>query len=914
MSYFRKFLYPSILIFLTVLICFLNYKSNTFLTGWDTLHPEFNFNLNFKRLFFGVWHQEQGLGAIPGHSQMADLPRVLILWIFHFFLPLNFLRYSYIFLCFILGPLGIYFLISLILKNKNIAFLSSLFYIFNLSTLQQFYVPFEMFPTQWAFLPWIILFAIKNLQKPSKSNLINFLVFSLLSTPQAYAAHLWYPFFGIFSLFLFIYWLLHKNKKTFKTASILIALTLFINSFWLLPNLYFIFTSSSVVENSKVNRLFSQEYLLQNRETGYIKDVALQKGFYFNWQIYNSSTSKFENLMPQWNNYLNQPIVTFIGYLLFFLCAIGLIFSFFNKNPLFISISPFIIIPFILLTNNIFPFDKVFDFLIKFSIFEQAFRFIFTKFSILFLFGLTLYFSYFLHTIFNLFLKKPIQIFISLFFIISFLIYTFPFFTGQLISKKMEINIPLPYFQLYGFLKNKPEGKILSLPLYNFTGWQYYNWGYQGSGFIWFNLKQSILDRDFDRWSSQNEEAFREFFFTLYAKNPDSFLQTITKYNIKYILWDQNIITPSEKNREQIVFINEINSILSQLQEQKIISSPKQFGNIYLYEILSNSSLIKISDIKNNISPTYLWNFWDNAFFTYHDYLTSNKNFSDVNKINFPLRDLINNREKINYEKLKNLKLIDEDNQIKFEARNILFTDSQTNFLKLKDFDNQKIIDYQTTNTSTGSNLETDIPHNKGFIIGFKSRFFQGLPLRFCVQNQYNNICTVYEELGKHKNFDWDYYLLPPMDNFSGFAITLDNISLGNYTSHNQLAEIALIPLIADISPKINSNQSSETILDYKNFSFFYQINLSGKNNKNTLVFNQSFHQGWLAFYFDGLRPIFLKDHVLVNNWANGWFLPNTKYLISNTIYLIFWPQVLEFLGFGLLIGTIILILKFKDK
>jgi hypothetical protein len=261
--HWQLFLFPIILIILTVVICLLNYTPNTFLTGWDTLHPELNFSLNFKRLLT-LWHSEQGLGAIPAHAQIADIPRVFILYLFHFIFPLNFLRYSYIFLCFILGPLGIYFLIQHFFKKNIISFLAALFYIFNLSTVQQFYVPFEMFPTQWAFLPWIILFSLKYLKNNNRQNLILFSLFTLFATPQAYASQLWYAFFFIYALFLILYSYLHKN---FQNSKKLIIFTLLLNAFWLIPNLFYIFTSSSAPKLNRDNRLYSQEYLYKNRAT-----------------------------------------------------------------------------------------------------------------------------------------------------------------------------------------------------------------------------------------------------------------------------------------------------------------------------------------------------------------------------------------------------------------------------------------------------------------------------------------------------------------------------------------------------------------------------------------------------------------------------------------------------------------------
>jgi len=56
-----------------------------------------------------------------------------------------------------------------------------------------------------------------------------------------------------------------------------------------------------------------------------------------------------------------------------------------------------------------------------------------------------------------------------------------------------------------------------------------------------------------------------------------------------------------------------------------------------------------------------------------------------------------------------------------------------------------------------------------------------------------------------------------------------------------------------------------------------------------------------------------LKEHVLVNNWANGWVLdnndsPNHKFIT------IFWPQYLEYLGFAILIFTFAGILFLKKS
>ena len=96
LRFLKRNTYSILIIIIVSAVAYLTYRPNTFLTGWDTLHPELNFSLNFERMFNGVWREEQGLGAVAGHSHMADLPRVVILWLLHFALPLSSLRYFYV--------------------------------------------------------------------------------------------------------------------------------------------------------------------------------------------------------------------------------------------------------------------------------------------------------------------------------------------------------------------------------------------------------------------------------------------------------------------------------------------------------------------------------------------------------------------------------------------------------------------------------------------------------------------------------------------------------------------------------------------------------------------------------------------------------------------------------------------------
>jgi hypothetical protein len=255
-----------VLLSLTLVLIVKNYTFGTFLSGWDTLHPEFNFSLNFQRVIFGVFRENQGLGAVAIHSHIADLPRILILYFFHFFTPLSFLRYLYIFLMLAIGPLGFYFFaLKYLVKNKVGAFLGALFYLLNLGTLQTFFVPFEMFATQYGFLPWLFLFAFNIFSEKEKAkNVIIFSILTLFSAPMAYAATLWYLYFSALILFCVALFILNLNKKKefIKNSLLILGLTLGINLFWLLPNIYAVLTQGQYIGAANINRLFSEQDFL----------------------------------------------------------------------------------------------------------------------------------------------------------------------------------------------------------------------------------------------------------------------------------------------------------------------------------------------------------------------------------------------------------------------------------------------------------------------------------------------------------------------------------------------------------------------------------------------------------------------------------------------------------------------------
>ena len=916
------------LVFIVFILAIINYQPGTFLTGWDTLHPEFDFGLNFKRLFFGVWRSDQGLGAVAGHSHMSDLPRVIILWILHFVLPVSFLRYTYVFLCLLFGPLGIYFLIHYLLKkvdndpakggmtNKNepIAFLGGLFFLFNLGTVQQFIVAFEMFTTQYAVLPWIVLFSLKYLQNPNRKNLLYFAIATLFSTPQAYAAHLWYAFFAVYICFLFLHAFFQRRIindtgvvanapsqndskfnsntqiKKLKNIILLVFVTLLINSYWLLPNLYFVKTSSHVPVEAKQTRLFSQEYGLRNREHGYLKDVALIKGFYFNWSIFNFDKEKPEYLMSEWRKHFSNPLVTYIGYGLFTTVVLAFLASALHRQKLFLVFSPFLLIPMIFLLNNTYPFSLLFDFLIQFSIFDQAFRFVFTKFSIFLSFAYTIYFSYFIFLLFNRWSGRTAVAAITFISFLFLFIYATPAFKGNLISSKIKIKIPGEYFRFWDFMKNQTDGAVLSLPLHTFSGWQYYDWKYQGSGFIWFGLKQAILDRDFDRWSIQNEQAYREFHHALYTRNPDFFLTNLKKFNVQYILWDRNNITTSLKNRPQKVYDRESGLLLSQLESQLQISRLAQFANLTVYKVNTVASDKLLTLNLPLVNPQYRWSDFDFAYQKLGPYFTSlDQTDSARSGYVFPYRDIYTPDDKLKQDIFNKFSYLQENQfLLNFSAEEIYESNKSVDGVTLTESAGEKILNFNAKNTINGVGLDFySLSHDKAYLLVINARHIQGLPLRICLKNLYSTLCDIYDEIYKNRDFGDNYFFIPPSEVGIGYELTIDNLSYGDIESVNDLKFISIIPVSSKL---MGSYEKIDAASEY------------------ITTLKQAYNPGWIAI-LDGK----ILEHVLVNNWANGWRLSDEVNSDTGFVF-IFWPQYLQYFGFALLIGSFVWILKRKNQ
>ena len=524
-------IFPLLLTAVGIILVLTNYTPGTILSGWDTLHPEFNLGLYLQRIFWGVWQQHQGLGAVAAQAHASELGRLWYLWI-----PF---RYGYFWISLILGPLGVFFFLKKLVK-PSAAFLGGLFYLLNLGTMQHFYLPLEMFATGYAFLPWLFWAVYEK-----RLILLSFLF--LVSVPMAHTPTLWFIHFAALIIFAFC---LDKKWaiKVFLTG-------ILVNSFWLLPSLYFIFTHGADVINSHISQQFSPKAFAVSKEFGNLWDIALIRGYLFDWGHFDFVSRRFVDLLPVWKNHLSNPFVLTIGHGSFAAVILGILLSLKKKIPAGRAMIP-------VLLFSAFGLLGLVE--------TEALRFPFTKFSLLLMLSFAVYFSLAVDYLKKFWIVIPVLL----------IIYMWPAFNGNLICDCERVTFPPEYQQTFDwFNKQDPDTRIAPFPVDSIYGWGYYGWGYEGAGFRWFGLPQPILDREFDRWMPTNENYYKEISYALYSKNLPLFEEVLEKYRVNWLLVDGNIINSSSP---KALYLDELADLV---RKSEIVRPDRQFGKIKIYQV-----------------------------------------------------------------------------------------------------------------------------------------------------------------------------------------------------------------------------------------------------------------------------------------------------------------------------------------
>jgi hypothetical protein len=573
--------------------------------------------------------------------------------------------------------------------------------------------------------------------------------------------------------------------------------------------------------------------------------------------------------------------------------------------------------------------------------------------------------------------------------------YFLPAFQGNLIHKAMRIDIPQRYFAMFDWLKSQPQtNKVAILPIHSIWNWVYYDWGYQGAGFLQFGIPQPILDRDYDRWSPYNEQYQREMTTAIYSRDAELLDSLMEKYNIGYVLVDEEVVAPGSK--PNVFFFDHLEPTLSRSTS---ISLARDFGaglKIYAVKPRSNDAVVYTPTQFADVTPTLLAGYHDQAFRDVGHYAST----GDVNNsANYLVRDLLLNRleqvdisqvtiesdrlvfnlgqlnklEELSYG--KNLyptfisqyydTILEEQSEIVArDDRLVVSTPITTQPVYLKNEPHrapgcaskpgtrrsERVVQDDFVRFVAQSGVSCDfvsfpnLNHDTGHILFIEARFVEGLQTRVCISNSISRRCDIDSLLGKTRDWQTYTFMVPPLpDGHAGYDVHLSTLSTGNKISTTDIRSVHMIPIpyywlqSLVTKPKTTSEVTSNNLelLDFAKLGQnIFKVALAQENSSESglLVLNQGFEPGWHAYVIENststvrnaLNNLFpylfgkaLTNHVLVNNRANGWQLDDVQRSMFNvqresetqstsnfelrTIYIVFWPQLLEIIGLAML-------------
>jgi hypothetical protein len=157
------------------------------------------------------------------------------------------------------------------------------------------------------------------------------------------------------------------------------------------------------------------------------------------------------------------------------------------------------------------------------------------------------------------------------------------------------------------------------------------------------------------------------------------------------------------------------------------------------------------------------------------------------------------------------------------------------------------------------------------------------------------------------------------------FFLTLQGETFNTESNTVEVNELSLTPLplrwlggirIESSTPPLN-NVVPLVILKEQRFSpYHYETRvLNNSSHESYLVLPQGYDQAWVALAYrqdtKWWQPVRLP-HLIYNGWGNVWEVPAGEW----KVVLLFWPQLLSWVGYGLLIlsGSVVALLAFKEK
>lgn len=246
-------------------------------------------------------------------------------------------------------------------------------------------------------------------------------------------------------------------------------------------------------------------------------------------------------------------------------------------------------------------------------------------------------------------------------------------------------------------------------------------------------------------------------------------------------------------------------------------------------------------------------------------------------------------------------------------------------YIRLSSFESKQCISY----------FLSDLPTDNSYMVSLSARHIAGVSPKFYVTNNRKiDYLNVFVDAATRDWKDFHYILPATIPNEIGYDLWFENASFLKERTINDFGgfEIARIPynFLNDIHfAKESTLPSANTINDitvYHPNETYYAIDITKATNNSVLSLSQRFDLGWKAYSLSSdkaawnkLFPFLfgdeIQEHVLVNNWKNGWFLSEQKCIHNGCrIVIIYWPQYLQYIGYIVLILTGIGLTVYRQK
>lgn len=884
-------------------IIFANIHPHLSLMGWDGIYPELNIPLNILRGLSAGWQEYYGAGLVGGHGFAATLPYTLVAGLLSLVLPQQLIRQSLVFLCYYLGGLGMLFVSEKVLRKLSdrehwtIACVASLFYLVNLGSMQTFYLPLEAFTVSFAALPWLTLFTIELLEKLSVKRILTFIAALFIASVQGFIPAVFVAYITSLAIFTGIVAVSHRTKTMWKRILVIWACVIAVNSYWLGPLAYFTLTDTHDYVRAYNNLTSTPEFVEKSIQYGSFANVMLLKSF--NWD----SVELGGPILKPWIDHFGIPVIPWIGYGMFALACTGVLYAFTRRKPVIWGLGISALYFFGNLAIDTPPFSWITQYVQSVSpALTQAFRTTFTKFGT----GMSFYESLFLaiglyavSQLLNRQSLKQMGVLITVLGTVLLFVYGLPMWSQGLIYQKLFVAFPKQYTDAMTYINSLPDGRVADFPQDCPEGWYNSLWGYFGSGFLWYGVNKPVMARAFDVWSHNNENYYWELSTALRQQNYPLVENVLNKYDITYILYDQNYThCRSQKGlTTSLDFRNYLDQSTSYIKLREFSGNSILPITIYARRQSDSSSYIQILTHAPAVHNIATYADTDPWYALNGPYISSNPQDTETNGLFSKRGDPI-------YPDLTTLTPVATASAFDSQPANCGLPITQQNDASAVTQLEQSGLRFITTDAGICRTITfTDIDTSRPYILSVTSRNLAGSPISLSVTNKGRPV-GLDITLPVHTAYRTDYFVIPPtFPSEIEYTLMLQNSSYNRYSSINDVGSVRLFAIAGDsgsYATPSGSMVATNNISVYHPASFLYVV--SRKPSSGTfLLVNQSFDLGWVAFSFPFTK---IYPHVPVNNWANGWVLP-ADLNNGQTVIVLFLPQLTEYLGFVLL-GAIV--------